>query len=764
MSDNSKSSEFEAILNRSYDWAVQHKHEYVTTEHLLLSCLESKELQKVLGQINVKLNALTQEIKLFLADHAKHSIILDSPYQPKYTSSLLTLIKQAKTQSLFAGKSTMDGVDLVMAMFNSENSWACYFLRKHGISKQSITASLEQLSAETASSIDAHDARALLSQFAINLNQRAKQNKIEALIGRQQDVAQMVETLCRKNKNNVLLVGHPGTGKTQMVEGLALMIAQNQVPSVLANKEIWSLDVSSVVAGTKFRGDFEERMKNLVQALKSLSNVILFVDEIHMIMGAGSGGGQSSMDVANILKPALGRGEIRTIGSTTHEEFRKYFEKDRALLRRFQRQDVHEPSVEHAKQIVSGLLTGLEKYHGVSYQSGSSDLAVDLTVKFVHDRYLPDKAIDLVDAAGAAAKIEGSREVSHSHIRQQLSKMAKVSQDAVEQKQTAVTRDLLSNIQSALFGQEKAVVQVVETVWTSLSGLRENGKTMGSFLFCGPSGTGKTELAKLLAQNLHYKFVRFDMSEFQEKHSLSRLIGSPPGYVGYSDGNAGSGSLINALEQNPQCVLLMDEIEKAHPDVANVFLQAMDRGIITSANHKSVSLQNTVLIFTSNLGAADMEREPLGFVTNPTRSEDNTAVKQFFAPEFRNRLDAIVAFDKLATSTCYQIVDKFVQQLADQCATKRVKLTVDPAAKTWLVSKGFDSSLGARPLARCIDQHIRRPLAQQVLFGELENGGSVLVTVNPDQQSLKLEYLALTPQPHTAGLLADALLDMEMNS
>ncbi len=764
MSDSVKGSEFEKILNAAYDLAVKHQHEYVTTEHLLAACLSTGNLEKIVTYAGGNFVQLRQDIADFLADPSKHSVVEEARFQPKYTSSLLTLVKQAKTQSMFLGKNTLDSVDLLIAIFNAENSWAVYFLRRNNVSKENLAQAVNQMVSDDSNLMSPHDAQLILGQFAVNLNQRAKQNKIDPLIGRHVDVQQIVETLARKHKNNVLLVGNPGTGKTQIVEGLAKKIVEHQVPATLADKEIWSLDVSSVVAGTKFRGDFEERMKNLLTALRSLPNVILFIDEIHMIMGAGNSGGQGSMDVANILKPALGRGEVRTIGSTTHEEYRKHFEKDRALLRRFQKQDVAEPSSADAKLILAGLLPSFSRFHGVGYQSQVVDAAVDLSVKFVHDRYLPDKAIDLIDAAGAAAKVQGAQAVSVADIHQQLSKMARISVDAIEQKQTDINRDLQHNIEGSLFGQKRAVVQVVETVWTSLSGLRENSRTMASFLFSGPSGTGKTELARLLAQNLHYQFVRFDMSEFQERHTVSRLIGSPPGYVGYSDGNAGSGALINALEQNPQCVLLMDEIEKAHPDIVNIFLQAMDRGVITSANQKSVSLQNVILIFTSNLGAADMERSPVGFARASRQGEDTAAIRQFFAPEFRNRLDGIVAFDKLSSETCNQIVDKFVHQLAMMCEAKNVKITVDPTAKGWLATNGFDPSLGARPLARCIDNNIKKPLAKEMLFGRLVNGGSVLVTVDSSTQALKLEYLSKSNSTSGFDLLTDALVDMEMGA
>ena len=749
MSDN-KTSEFEKILNRSYELTIRFKHEYVSLEHLLLACCESSSLEKLLQGMGKDIAQLSADVTAFLDNSKYHSVVADARYQPKYTNTLLTAIKQAKTQTMFLGRSHIESLDLVMAMFNTENSWAVYFLAKQGITKDSITDYLSRAVEDTEATMQQDDARLLLTQFAVNLNQKARQNKIDPLIGREDDIYQITQTLARKTKNNPLLVGAPGVGKTQIVEGLAKLIVEKRVPQVLHDKEVWSLDVSSVVAGTKFRGDFEERMKNLITALKSMPNVILFIDEIHMILGAGSGGGQSSMDVANILKPALGRGEIRTIGSTTQDEFRKHFEKDRALLRRFQKQDVEEPSISDAKKILAGLVSTFENYHGVTYAMDVSDLAVDLSAKYMFNKHLPDKAIDLIDAAGAAVKIDPDREsrtVTVRDLQQQLSRIVKIDEESVSQTESDRSRELENNIRARLFGQQEAVTQVTEGVWMALSGLREGHKTMASFLFSGPTGTGKTELARLLAENLGYAFVRFDMSEFQEKHSLSRLIGSPPGYVGYGDGTAGSGALINALEQTPQCVLLIDEVEKAHPEVCNIFLQGMDNGIITSSNQKSVSLRNVILIFTSNLGASDMERPTIGFMPQERKGEDTAAINHFFAPEFRNRLDSIIAFNKLGAEAMKLVLDKFLNNLNDLCKLKKVTVAVDPDARDWLTEKGFDPKMGARPLARVIDTHIKKPMAREILFGKLQQGGTVLVSVSDDRNSLKLVFLSRAGEP-----------------
>lgn len=746
MSDTRSQSDFEQVLNRSFDLAVELQHEYVTQEHLLYACVEQDVLIKSLQQMDVDVLTLKSLVWTHLTDVSKHSLMPDTRFQPKYTHTVLTVVKQAKAQSLFLGRNQIDLLDIVMAMFNTKESWAAYLLLKAGVTKKKIQEYVSMKHSQEDGVVDQDQARMILSQYAVNLNKKAQSQKIDPLIGRLREVNHIVHVLCRKNKNNPLLVGAPGVGKTQIVEGLAKLIVEKKTPHQLHSKEIWSLDVSALVAGTKFRGDFEDRMKNLISAVKSLPDVILFVDEIHMMLGAGSGGGQSSMDVANILKPALGRGEIKCVGATTPEEFRKHFEKDRALLRRFHKLDVHEPSPSDAKQIVKGVLSSYSKYHGVTYDVACVDASVDLSMKFMQNKQLPDKSLDLIDHAGAAVKLLNESVVTVHHIQQAVHDLTGIHVDQIQQQQTAQTPNIQHRISAKLFGQDHAVERVADQVYMSLSGLREPNKTQGSFLFVGPSGVGKTATAKLLAEVLNYSFVRLDMSEFQEKHSLSRLIGSPPGYVGYSDGAAGSGALINALEAAPQCVLLIDEVEKAHPDVSQLFLQVMDAGVLTSANQKIIHMNHVILIFTSNLGAQDLEKNPFGFTTpnnTVTDTEHTPAVKQFFAPEFRNRLDAVINFRALDTSHMHLILDKCVQDLNHMCVAKQVHVTLDPKAKTWLVNKGFDPVMGARPLQRCVDEHIKKPLSKEILFGKLQTGGRVLVSVDADDK-LKLDFLQTT--------------------
>jgi ATP-dependent Clp protease ATP-binding subunit ClpA len=757
MSDARKQSNFEQVLNRSFDLAVELQHEYVTQEHLLYACLEQKEFHQMLLKMNVNVDALKTQVWQHLSDVTRHSLMPDARFQPKYTHTMLTVVKQAKAQSLFLGKTVIDVSDLVLAMFNTKESWAVYLMQQSGVTKHTLQEFIQNMHTQDPDQVDETEARMMLAQFAVNLNKRALNQKIDPLIGRHSEVSDMIHVLCRRNKNNPLLVGAPGVGKTQIVEGLARLIVEKQTPEILHNKEIWSLDVSALVAGTKFRGDFEDRMKNLIAAIKSLPDVILFVDEIHMILGAGSGGGQSSMDVANILKPALGRGEIRCVGATTPEEFRKHFEKDRALLRRFHKLDVAEPSISDAKQIVKGVIAQFGAYHGVTYDANCVDVSVDLSVKFMPQKHLPDKALDLIDHAGAAVKLQGVNQVHVSHIQQAVHDLTHIHLDQITQVVSKDMPDVQQLILNKLFGQDHAVQQVSDQVYMSLSGLRERNKTQGSFLFVGPSGVGKTELAKLLSEALNYSFVRLDMSEFQEKHSLSRLIGSPPGYVGYADGAAGSGALINALEQSPQCVLLIDEVEKAHPDVSQLFLQVMDAGVITSANQKVIHMEHVILIFTSNLGAREAQRNPVGFVNvMHAPAAENSEVKQFFAPEFRNRLDAVINFNTLQPDHMQQILDKYLQNLNLMCAQKQVHVTVDPAAQKWLTQKGFDPMMGARPLQRVIDNHIKKPLAREMLFGKLKQGGRVLVSVDVDN-NIKMDFLhmCVNAPPHWDSELTD---------
>jgi len=582
--------------------------------------------------------------------------------------------------------------------------------------------------------------------------------RIDPLIGREREVEQICQIMARRNKHNVIMTGDPGVGKTVIVEGLARRIIEGDVPDMLLRHTIWSLDVATLVAGTKFRGDFEERMKQIIAAFTALPDAIMFIDEIHMIMGAGSGGGgNGSIDAANMLKPALSRGDIRCIGSTTQEEYRKHFEKDRALTRRFQRVDVFEPSIEDSKRILHGIAKYYEDHHQLKFTTAALDAAVDLTARHQHDKFLPDKAIDIIDSAAAWQRIRPEelqvKTLTVAEIEAEVSRVAKVPVTTVKSKEANKLEQLEGDLKRVIFGQSDAIDGVVSAIYMSRSGLREADKTVGSFLFSGPSGVGKTEVAKQLARSLGVHFTRFDMSEFQERHTVSRFIGSPPGYVGYGDGSAGNGLLINELETHPHCVLLFDEIEKAHPDVYNIFLALMDHGQVTSSQGKIASAKHAIVIFTSNLGAADMERELIGFTKSENRDEDTQAINRFFTPEFRNRLDAVIKFNKLSKENMDSIVDKFLDQLRSLAKTRDVDIVCDAAAKQWLIDKGFDRNMGARPLARVIADGIKKPLSKEMLFGKLRDGGAVMITAKDGK--LEFEYMSRPDLPSEPLLITD---------
>ena len=552
------------------------------------------------------------------------------------------------------------------------------------------------------------------------------------------------------------MLGDPGVGKTIIVEGLAKRISEGDVPEILKDTVIYSLDIASLVAGTKFRGDFEERMKQVLDAFSAMPNSVMFIDEIHMIMGAG-GGSNGAVDVANLLKPALSRGQVRCIGSTTQEEYRKHFEKDRALMRRFQRVDVAEPSIEDSKRILQALAPYYTQFHGIGYDTAALDAAVTLTARHIHNKFLPDKAIDLIDSAGARQKILPLHErvdtITVREITDELNRVAKISIDHTESDDGNRLSHLEPDLKSVVFGQDDAINRLIDAVYISKSGLREGNKTLGSFLFTGPSGVGKTEIAKQLAQVMGIEFIRFDMSEFQEKHSVSKFIGSPPGYVGYADGGSGSGVLINELERHPHCVVLLDEIEKAHPDIVNIFLQVMDNGMISSQSGKTASARNAFIIYTSNLGAVSMEKSNIGFGSPERTDEGQEAVKNWFAPEFRNRLDAVIEFDRLSKQSMNKILDKFIAQLNELSSQKKVNIVFDSKAKEWLIDRGFDRNMGARPLARVIQENVKKPLSREMLFGSLKQGGGVMFTVEDD----KLHFTVIETVPESASLLENSL-------
>lgn len=720
------STSFENIVKRAYVLAAERRHELVTLEHLLAALLEQSEIVDLINALGGNHAKIQKETLAYLEEPDFHSVVKSGPYQPRHTALLLTVVKKAKAQTLFSNKSDMGSVDLLLAMFNIDNSHASYCLSNNSINRDDV---LNYLKKSENPGMTQDDASELLEQYCINLNQKAKDGKIDPLIGREKEVESITQTMARRSKNNAILLGDPGVGKTIIVEGLAKAIVEGKVPETLADKVIWSLDIGSLVAGTKFRGDFEERMKQLIGAFASMPNAIMFIDEIHMIMGAG-GGNQGAMDAANLLKPALSRGEIRCIGSTTNEEYRKHFEKDRALMRRFQRIDVGEPSIEDSKRILASLAPYYSKHHGISYDQEALDLAVDLSVRYIHGKYLPDKAIDVIDSAGARQRIMPlhlrAESIGVQQITEEISRIARVPVSIGKQEETDELEKLDEKLSKVVFGQDEAIRRLADAVWIGRSGLREANKTQGAFLFTGPTGVGKTEIAKQLASLLNVDFVRFDMSEFQEKHTVSKFIGSPPGYVGYGDGSAGNGMLINALEKHPHCIILCDEVEKAHPDIVSIFLQIMDNGRISSQNGKEASAQNAFLIFTSNLGATEMERRSIGFGAGYKEDAGQDAVKQWFAPEFRNRLDAVVMFNKLTKDNMERILDKFISQLNMLTETKKVHVVFDADAKSWLIDKGFDPLMGARPLSRIIHENVKKPLSKEMLFGKLKTGGSVI--------------------------------------
>lgn len=722
----------ESTIQRSYQLAAQRHHELVTLEHLLAALLEDREIQQLITRNKGDLESLVKSNLEWLNTEDNHVVVKTTQYQPRHTTLLMNVVKKSKTQSMFSGKQEVGPIDLLLAIYGIADSPASYFLDRYAPTKDALVEHINRSAIADPDYMDVSEAEEILRTYCINLNERAQKGKIDPLIGREKEVESITQILARRNKHNVIMIGDPGVGKTVIVEGLAKRIVEGNVPETLKDKTVWSLDIASLVAGTKYRGDFEERMKQIIRALQSDPNSIAFIDEIHMIMGAGSGGGgNGSMDAANMLKPALSRGEIRCIGSTTQEEYRKYFEKDRALVRRFQKLDINEPSVEDSKRILKGIAKYYEQYHGITYRADALDAAVDLTVKHVHDKFLPDKAIDVIDSAAAWQRIRPAdvriNVITKKEIEDEVGKVAKIPVSTVKSTEADKLERLEPDLKNVVFGQDQAIDSLVDSIYMSRSGLRENDKTMGAFLFSGPSGVGKTEAAKQLALSLGIEFVRFDMSEYQERHSVSKFIGSPPGYVGYSDGSAGSGLLINALEKNPHCVLLFDEIEKAHPDVYNIFLQMMDRGVVTGSQGKSASARNAVVIFTSNLGARDAERAAVGFGSTEKTNEDTKAINSYFTPEFRNRLDAIIRFNKLSKANMGRIVDKFIGHLNDLSSKKGVSIVVDSSAKDWLIDTGFDPKMGARPLARVINENIKKPLSREMLFGKLKRGGAVMV-------------------------------------
>jgi ATP-dependent Clp protease ATP-binding subunit ClpA len=747
------------IAIRAYQLAEAANHEYVTVEHLLAALLLDADVVKTFAALEINLAEIDAELTKFFQGPLVQ--IVPGGRKPRRTLAIQRVVDRAVTQVMFSGRRIIETTDILLAILPEEDCHAAYLLKAKDLDeaklKSYLAHGLEGASEEAASgapgtataedtNVDSDQkAEKLLRKYCVLLNERALEGKIDPLIGRHKEVEDLVLILARRTKNNAVLTGEPGVGKTAIAEGLALRIEKKEVPEILHGVQVWSLDIGALMAGTKFRGDMEERIKQVLKSIAKLSETkqaILFIDEIHMIMGAGSGS-QGAMDVSNLLKPALSRGELRCIGSTTIEEYRKHFEKDRGLLRRFQKLDIFEPSIADAKLIIRGLADNYAKFHSVTYDLEALDAAVDLTARYMQDKVLPDKAIDVIDVAGARKRVmrvgEEIQIVNIADIEVEVSKIAKIPARSVKEDESDQLATLEPDLLANVFDQEPAIRTVVDTVLLSRAGLREPNKPQGSYLFTGSSGVGKTEVAKQLAKTLNIELIRFDMSEYMEKHAVSKLIGAPPGYVGFGDGQAGSGLLTNAVETHPHCVLLLDEIEKAHPDLFNILLQVMDDGRLTNGAGKTVDFKNLILIMTSNAGAREMSKNALGFGREKITGEDDKAVNTLFAPEFINRLDAVVKFNNIKPGTMSKIVDKFLAQLNVLSADKNVKVEVAPTAKEWLAKKGYEPKYGARPLARVMQKHIKIPLSREILFGKLKHGGTAVIVLDGDD--LKIEVV-----------------------
>jgi ATP-dependent Clp protease ATP-binding subunit ClpA len=723
------SPDLERIFERAIKFAMNNKHEYITLEHFLYGLLLDDKIDKTLVNFGADVKSMREEIENYIVTEL-NDIKISEEIKPKKTHSMERMLNRAFTQVLFSGRSTIEPVDCFVSLFNEKKSFAAFSLRKAKIDKDKFIEYVNQESIEDEASegeaTPNPQLEKLLVQFCTNLSKRAKEKKIDPVIGREKEIEEMQLVLARRSKSNVMLIGDPGVGKTAIAEGLAKNIFEGKVPKFIADHTVYSLDISAMLAGSKYRGDFEERLKMVITALEKKKKCILFIDEAHMMSGAGAVSGGSN-DMANMLKPALGKGTIKVIASTTWEEFRKHFEKDRALMRRFQRVTVDEPTEAVAIKIMKGLRKYYEKHHGVKITNQAIIDSVKYSIKYISDRKLPDKAIDLIDCASARFKVrdEEGGIVDHDEIVFEVAKIAGLPLDQVAAKENKNLKDIDKTMRGKVFGQEKAIDILLDKIYIAQAGLKAINKPVGSFLFVGPTGCGKTETAKVLAESMGVQLVRFDMSEFQEQHSVAKFIGAPPGYVGFEEN---AGQLITKLQEHPNCILLLDEIEKAHPSVSQVLLGLMDNGFITGSNGKKADGRNAIIIMTSNLGAADAEKNAVGFGKMERDYDNSEAVNRFFAPEFRNRLDGIIQFSKLSHETMIKIVKKFVDELNALVKDKNIHVKPDQAALEYLVKKGFNPKMGARPLARVIDEEIKKPLSREILFGKLSNGGIVNLT------------------------------------
>ena len=734
------SQELQLVFDKSITDAKKLRHEYVTIEHLLFSMLCSDPFYDVIKEYGADVDYIKSHLEHHLKEKCDELKIELTKYKPKKTQAVERVLNRAFTQVLFAGRNTIELVDVMLSIMSEKKSISNYFLEQSGLKKDTFA---EYINAELETSIEdeemSGEAQRALRQFTTDLNQEVVKEKIDPVIGREAELDTIALALGRRNKNNCLLVGDPGVGKTAIAEGLAWNIVQGTVPEFLKEYKVFMLDIGSMLAGSKYRGDFEERFKLVLAGLKGKGKTIMFIDEAHMISGAGSGGGgNSANDLANMLKPALAKGNIKVVASTTWDEYRKFFEKDRALMRRFQRVTVDEPSPEVTKDILHGIKKYYEEFHKTTITDEAIAEAIKLSVKYQSDKKLPDKAIDLIDLACSRfnlKEVTGDKIVDGAEIQFELAKVINLPTEQVAEKETDNLKNLEKNIKGDVYGQDKAVEGIVDKILVAQAGLKPDDKPIGAFVFMGPTGTGKTETAKSLAKQLGVTLVRFDMSEYQEKHSVAKLIGSPPGYVGYDENN---GLLITKLQENPNCVLLLDEIEKAHPDVSQILLQIMDEGSIQGNNGKTASAKNIVLILTTNLGAEQNDKNVMGFNTVKDSAYDDKDIKRYFAPEFRNRLDGTVVFKKLAKEVLIKIVGKFMLELKTQLKEKDVTLELTDEAIDYLVENGYDAKMGARPMQRLIDNKIKKDLSKELLFGSLKNGGIVKVTVKDKKLALDL--------------------------
>jgi len=760
------SRSLEKSLHQALAFANERRQEYATLEHLLLALTDDQDAAAVLRACNVDLDVLRRNLSEYI-DTELDNLISDAADDAKPTAGFQRVIQRAVIHVQSSGREEVTGANVLVAIFAERESHAAYFLQEqdmtrydavnyisHGIAKRpGMTAEPKSArgvedDAATVEGTDESKKKAdALDNFCVNLNEKAKSGKVDPLIGRNAEIHRTIQILCRRQKNNPLFVGDPGVGKTAIAEGLALRIVKEDVPEVLKDSTIFSLDMGALLAGTRYRGDFEERLKQVIKEIEDFPGAIMFIDEIHTVIGAGATSG-GAMDASNLLKPALASGTIRCVGSTTYKEYRQFFEKDRALVRRFQKIDVNEPTIPDAVDILKGLKPYFEDYHSVRFTNDAIKSAVELSARYINDRKLPDKAIDVIDESGASQQLlpasRRKKTIGVKEIETTIATMARIPPKSVSKDDAEVLKTLKDNLQRVVYGQDDAIAALSSAIKLARAGLREPEKPIGSYLFSGPTGVGKTEVARQLAELLGVELLRFDMSEYMERHTVSRLIGAPPGYVGFDQG----GLLTDGIDQHPHCVLLLDEIEKAHPDLFNILLQVMDHGKLTDHNGKQVDFRNVIIIMTTNAGASDMAKEPIGFSRNKREGDDQEAINKLFTPEFRNRLDSIIAFGSLPPDVVFKVVEKFVLQLEAQLADRSVTFELTDDATKWLADEGYDERMGARPLSRVIQENIKRPLAEEVLFGKLVKGGTVRVSTGekPDGKTgILLEFVEDVP-------------------